>query len=88
MSQYLPFGKKIIPTQEQVEKQQYKFKQYDYYGIPYGNFDMSDDGEGYKSQKDIDREKARLLIIKREQIPKELGSKLLEYKQQELSEKK
>lgn len=88
MSQYFPFGKQIVPTQEQVKDQQLKFQKYDYYGIPYGYFDTSEEGEGYKSKKEIDREKARLLILSGKNIPKDLEIRLLQYKKQELAEKK
>lgn len=88
MSQYLPFGKQIIPTQEQVKEQTLKFEQYDYYGIPYGSFDASEEGEGFKSQKEIDREKARLLIMQGKSIPKELADKLISYKEQEFVDRK
>ena len=87
MNQYYPFGKQIIPTQEQVEAQQLKFKKYDYYGIPYGYFDTSKEGEGNTSKKERDRENARLLIMSGKSIPKDLETRLLQYKQQELVEK-
>lgn len=85
MEQYLPFGKQIIPSQEQIEAQKTKFKKYDYYGIPYGYFDTSKDGEGYDSKKERDREQARLLIMSGKNIPKDLEIRLLEYKKQENS---
>ena len=84
MSKFLPFGKQIIPTEEQVIKQKSIFSKYEYYGIPYGNFDTSEAGEGFKSQKEVDREKARLLIMQGKSIPQELEDKLLKYKQQEV----
>lgn len=82
MSQYLPYGKKIVPTQAQMEQQTLKFQQYEYYGIPYDYFDGAE-GEGYKSQKDVDREKARLLILSGKEIPEDLATRLLQYKQNE-----
>jgi hypothetical protein len=85
MNAYYPFGEPIIPTKEQVVVQQKKFEKYNYYGIPYGDFDTSKDGEGYSSEEEIDREKARLLIMKNEKIPKDLEIRLLKYKQQELN---
>ena len=83
MSQYLPFGKKIVPTQEQIEKQTLIYKRYDFYGLPYGHFDASEEADVYSTQKAVDREKARLLILEGKAIPKELEAKLLEYKKQE-----
>ncbi|MBO5388341.1 MAG: hypothetical protein J6A59_09405, partial [Lachnospiraceae bacterium] len=63
------------------------FQKYDYYGIPYGDFDTSE-GEGYKSEKEVDRENARLLILSGKSIPKDLEIRLLQYKQQEILEKR
>mgnify|MGYP003315363815 FL=1 len=80
MSSYLPFGQKITPTNEQVKAQQIKFERYDYYGIPYGQFDTLENEEGHKEK---DREEARLLIMKGESIPKDLENRLLQYKKQE-----
>jgi hypothetical protein len=88
MAQYLPFGTQIVPTEEQIKEQELKFEQYDYYGIPYGIFDDSNDGEGNLTKKDIDREKARLLIMKREIIPDDLKVRLLQYKEQDLIKQK
>ena len=45
-----------------MKAQQIKFERYDYYGIPYGQFDTLENGEGHKEK---DREEARLLIMKR-----------------------
>lgn len=86
MSSYLPFGQKITPTNEQVKAQQIKFERYDYYGIPYGQFDTLENGEGHWSKKEKDREEARLLIMKGESIPKDLENRLLQYKKQEHKE--
>jgi hypothetical protein len=86
MTAYYPFGKPIQPTEEQAFAQQKKFERYDYYGIPYGDFDTSKNGEGYTSDEEIDREKARILIMNNEIIPKDLEIRLLRYKQQEQSE--
>ena len=84
MGQYFPYGKKVIPTEAQIEQQEFIFKQYDYYGIPYGDFDKSNDGEGYATQKEIDRDTARLFILKGEIIPRELEDALLKYKQEDI----
>lgn len=80
MSRYLPYGKELIPTEEQIEQQQIKFKRYNYYGIHYGEFDGNDYGEGRLSQKDKDIEQARILIMAGKEIPKDLENRLLEYK--------
>lgn len=88
MSQYLPLGKQIIPTEEQVRAQQLKFEKYDYYGIPYGNFDTEECGEGNISKKENDREQARMFIMTGKRIPKDLEIRLLQYKQQDQYEKK
>lgn len=80
MSRYLPYGKELIPTEEQIEQQQIKFKRYNYYGVPYGEFDGNDYGEGRLSQKDKDIEQARILIMAGKEIPKDLENRLLEYK--------
>ena len=82
---YLPFGYKE-QTPEQIKKQNEKFRLYDYYGIPYGIFDESETIENNKIESD--REKARLMIMKGEDIPKELAEQLLKYKQETLYNKK
>lgn len=81
-----------IPTPEEVEKQAKKFEVYDYYGIPYGQFDGDEYNEGdiipeevYK--KITDREEARLLIMKQEKIPEDLAERLLKYKEQDAMKK-
>lgn len=84
MSKYFPFGEQMIPTQEQIEKEKEKFRRYDYYGIPYGYFDDLNMGEGYETEKDMDREEARFLIMKGENIPADLEKRLLYYKQQDM----
>lgn len=85
MSSYLPLGRKIMPTKEQVKTQQVNFDRYDYYGIPYGIIDGTD--EGKLTPKDIDREQAKLFISQGKQLPKDLERRLLNYKQSELREK-
>lgn len=83
MSRYLPFGREIIPTQRQVQFQQYKFQQYDYYGIPYGMFDASNEGEGHQTtQRDKDIEEARLFINSQQPLPSDLKERLLKHKKQ------
>lgn len=82
---YLPFGYKE-QTSEQIKKQTEKFRLYDYYGIPYGIFDESQITENNKIESD--REKARLMIMKGEDIPKELAEQLLKYKKENLYNKK
>ncbi len=74
-----------IPTQEQVQDQIEKFKLYDYYGIPYGEFD--DSGEENITQRDIDISKARLFISQKEKLPKDLEIRLLKYKQENQQKK-
>lgn len=76
--QYLPFGYQPL-TAEQREQQDRKFELYDYYGIPYGMLDNDNDIE--ISQKEIDREDARLLLMQGKKIPKDLEIRLLRYKQ-------
>lgn len=91
MSEYLPFGEQLIPSKEKVQQQINKFKQYDFYGIQYGNFDTPEyngeynegysDGEGrYYSDKEKDIEEARTLILQGEPIPNDLEQRLLSYK--------
>jgi hypothetical protein len=84
MKQYLPFGKEIIPTEEQVREQQWLFEQYDFFGIPYGILDGQD--EGQLTEKDIDREQAKLLISEGKTLPLDLQERLLLYKKLELAE--
>lgn len=83
MSSYLPFGRKITPTNEQAKAQQIKFERYEYYGIPYGNFDANKQGEGIRSKREKDREQARMLIMRGEKVPKELEDRLFGYKEQD-----
>ena len=78
MAAYLPYGKRIKPSPEKIKFQQDKFKKYDYYGIPYGGFDASD--EGSTSQMQQDQEEARLLILQGKEIPEDLTKRLLQYK--------
>ena len=79
MAAYLPYGKRIKPSPEKIKFQQDKFKKYDYYGIPYGGFDGSD--EGSTSQMQQDQEEARLLILQSKEIPENLAKRLLQYKE-------
>lgn len=79
MAAYLPYGKRIKPSPEKIKFQQDKFKKYDYYGIPYGGFDASD--EGLTSQMQQDQEEARLLILQGKEIPEDLAKRLLQYKE-------
>lgn len=82
-TKYLPFGKEIIPTKDEIENQIRIFKQYDYYGIPYGYFDSVGEGEQFMTQRDIDISSARILIMQGKQLPKDLEHRLLEYKHQQ-----
>lgn len=84
MSQYLPFGKQITATKEQQKFQDDKFKLYEMYGIPYGYIDNDRLGEQYGSEKDDDRELARMLIMMGKELPDELKERLLKYKQLEI----
>ena len=79
---YLPFGKEIKQTEQQKMFEKRKFERYDYYGIPYGMLD-GDTDEGTRTDREEDIEKARLLIMQGEEIPKELADRLLMYKEQE-----
>ena len=87
MSEYLPFGKRIVPTQEQIQAQELKFQQYNYYGIPYGYFDSVTESDIFVSQKERDRKTARLLILEKKTIPPDLAKRLLEYKKQDETDK-
>lgn len=87
MSSYLPFGTEIIQEEETMKYKMSKFKQYDYYGIPYGQFD-SPEGECCISLKEKDREKARALILKGEAIPNDLAMRLMQYKKDEARKNK
>lgn len=78
--QYLPLGYKP-QTQEQLKVQETIFEQYEYYGIPYGIFDGSDETDA--DIIEMDREEAKLLIMRGEEIPPDLAAKLLEYKYQD-----
>lgn len=80
MSKYLPFGRELVMTKEQMAQQENKFEAYDFYGIPYGIIDDTRDGEQFATKKDIDREKARLLIMQQKPLPKDLEQRLLRYK--------
>lgn len=82
MSSYLPFGKRLEATEADIEAESLKFKQYEYYGIPYGYFDLIEGTESL-TEKDKQRNEARLLILEGKSIPPELGDKLLEYKEQD-----
>ncbi len=73
------------PTQEQVQDQIKKFELYDYYGIPYGEFD--DSGEENITQRDMDISEARLFILQKKKIPKDLEIRLLKYKQEDQQKK-
>lgn len=84
MSQYLPFGREIIMTNEQIAHQDNMFNMYETYGIPYGILDSEYDGEQYISAKDKDRETARMLITQHKEIPNDLKERLLQYKKQEI----
>ena len=80
---YLPFGREIVLTDEQQAQQKRKFDLYDEYGIPYGIFDGTHVGEQFRSQKDKDRDAARILIMQGKDIPEDLKERLLSYKNQE-----
>jgi alanyl-tRNA synthetase len=82
MSSYYPFGEKIVPTEEEIEKERLMFKQYDYYGIPYGLIDDSAYGEGNRTDIEEDQDAARMFILKGEPVPKDLETRLLKYKEQ------
>jgi hypothetical protein len=90
MSVYYPFGKPVIPTEEKIIEQKTRFEKYDYYGISYGCLDGEGqtEGEGYYTEKDKDRAKARLLILGKKEIPKDLEERLLKYKQQDIDKKR
>jgi hypothetical protein len=77
MNVYYPFGKPIQPSDEQVQIDESKFKQYDYYGITYGDFDTQDNSSE-QQQKDIAQ--ARQLILNNEAIQADLSARLLKYK--------
>lgn len=85
MRAYYPFGEKLKPSKQMVLEQENMFKQYDYYGIPYGIIDAN--SEEKMTQKEIDREKAKLFIASKEPIPQELVSKLLRYKAEDNNKK-
>lgn len=80
---YYPFGKQI-QSKEAYEKQINRFKLYDYYGIPYGQFDAGEpDGI---TDYDLAVNKAVMYIFAEKKLPKELADYLLE--QKELREKR
>lgn len=79
---YLPFGYQE-KTQEQLAKQESKFKLYDCYGIPYGILDG--DSEHIDMQKELDIEDARLFIMQGKKLPKDLEIRLLGYKKHKYS---
>lgn len=83
MSQYLPFGRALVPTDEQIKAQEYKFNMYEVYGIPYGILDNKHEGEQHRSKKDRDRDSARILIMQGKDLPEDLKKRLLQYKQQD-----
>ena len=80
MAKYLPFGKELVATDEQMKARKEKFNQYEMYGIPYGILDDSC-GEVGRSPIEQDRETARLLIMQGKAIPQDLSKRLLEHKQ-------
>ena len=82
MSKYLPFGKEIKQTEEQIKAQKIRLEKFEFYGIPYDSLDGFGD-ENQSSQVDQDRSVARLLILQEKEIPKDLEERLLEYKHQE-----
>lgn len=83
---YLPFG--YIPqTSEELAKQDKKFKQYDYYGIPYDKLDDTS-RETASIEVEEDRNKASLLIMQGIELPDDLKQRLLKYKLEEKESKK
>lgn len=79
MAKYLPFGKELVATDEQMKERDEKFRKYEMYGIPYGILDDTC-GEGKRSSIDKDRETARILIMQGKDVPKDLEKRLLAYK--------
>lgn len=63
------------PTQEKINERNRREKLYEYYGIPYNVFDSEEDKEIV-----IYWAKAATMIIKGKEIPKDLESILLRYK--------
>ena len=67
-------------TEQEIKAQERKLRLYDYYGIPYGKLD------GCSSESDLTKDdfihmKAEMLILKEEEIPKDLEEKLLKIKE-------
>lgn len=79
MAKFLPFGREIIATDEQIQKRDVIFEQYEMYGIPYGVLDATC-GEGKRTEIEKDREAARLLIMQGRDIPQDLRTRLIQYK--------
>lgn len=73
---YYPLGKQV-QTKEAYEKQMNRFKLYDYYGIPYGQFDGD---EPSITDYDLAVNKALMYIFVDKELPKDLADYLLEQK--------
>lgn len=78
---FLPLGYQP-QSEEEIKMTEEKEKLYEYYGIPYGVIDGSEnDNKDIEIEKD--RTSAQILIMQGKEIPKDLEQRLLRYKEEE-----
>ena len=77
MAVYRPYGKEMAISEEEKQKRERIFEQYEYYGIPYLQID---DDKECETQEDLDKMEARVYIMRGEEVPTDLAEKLLKYK--------
>lgn len=66
-------------TDEEIQKGEKQDSIAEYYGVPFGIFDANK----IENQKQRDQNKACLLILQDKEIPKDLGERLLRYKEED-----
>lgn len=75
---FLPLGYQP-QSEEEIKMTEEKEKLYEYYGIPYGVIDGSEEDNDIEIEKD--RTTAQILIMQGKPIPADLEKRLLEYKE-------
>ena len=65
-------------TEKEIEAQEARELQYDFFGIPHDIFD----GDEHDDQRDKDYEEAHYLIMVGKQLPEDLKERLLIYKKE------
>lgn len=78
---FLPLGYQP-QSEEEIRMTEEKEKLYEYYGIPYGVIDGTDN-PNKEIEIEKDRTTAQILIMQGKEIPKELEQRLLQYKEEE-----